>query len=998
MQATPELMRPSARPVDGLIQQAYVTHCLFGEGLSRSAGFAVRSSSTLEPLLLRTATEYPAYELPPAFDGTSAPVRLAFVSLPGGQKGLIHSVPLPPDRGRANNFFSHHLFCPSLTPRAALLTWGSDGWVTDCATGLDRLLPPLPALPADGPLNDELLTAFLQPDEGRVDSFWPRRLGSGKRRRELLAWTLRGCLLTLQNNGPRSRLFILAEPELTALLLYGAVRLLPPSLTTELTFSTYEPARHTLRFFRQARVVGTLAPSPETGFGEELFESSGYFIDTFSYRCSPELNDPDDSTPNDWIEQGARGEWKALDRIYALLGSAPTSAVGLREGYHAAKALQRLTTGNPSAADLLALKQTPWIAGLVHDHREKLWPLIRDLSSTDPEVRAAYGEVVAEHVQELEQQVAVALQADPPGNWRPGWDLLVRALEDQPVRWREALQRLLPAPPFSADLRFALLEAMRDTPLLPLQQQQPLHLLIRKCSVEELERFARSELPDAWFAWALFYALARVETRADAVRLLHTGDDELLAAFWEQARCVREDRQWQPLLTAVLGDGEASARAFFGRSLLASCPMRADILRWTLDTLRAFEPEWDEFWTEEGHLSRLVDLLRELGPEANPVWDRLCGRLNGDLLLLAQPFQLHLLSVLIGLRERNVLPPEATGAVADWVRLHDHFERASSVGEDQKEGLLAACRRRGVDANAALRDYFVRYVLPRPFNTELLNDFTGFFHSFYPESGSIRQYYARLTGWDEVLRGCPDAKRRAKYRKYYLEEHIPEAVRARMTEEETAPEPVVEQKPATVVEQKPAVVGQADCYPLVGVGNGTGSWIVAFLRALPWLLGAMGCGMLAILIVRLLPVSMPPRTVLPVDRLLWYLHLPIMVLLADGAALQATAVALGFASSGQSRGSRLLRGLGAGIVGGLVAGVVVGALTTGMGLAYGLSVRVALGAGGAMAGAGVVASVVGFAVPALVGRGILAPGPIARWLAVLAGVALFAGVGRVIFP
>src|SRR6185369_2519391 len=101
----------------------------------------------------------------------------------------------------------------------------------------------------------------------------PRLAGDRKRRRRLLALTLRGLLLALPAGptAPRGRLYLLAEPGLVALLLYGAARLLPPGLAGALTFSTYENVLSALRSYRHARAVGTWAAEPARGLDDEFF-------------------------------------------------------------------------------------------------------------------------------------------------------------------------------------------------------------------------------------------------------------------------------------------------------------------------------------------------------------------------------------------------------------------------------------------------------------------------------------------------------------------------------------------------------------------------------------------------------------------------------------------------------------------------------------------------------------------------------------------------------
>src|SRR5262249_10323778 len=107
---------PSRGTASSLIQQIYITHCLHNEGLSPEAGFNPRASSPAAPPLLRFAREYPPYAPPPGA-GRAGPRRLALARVPGGPAALIHSVPAAGAGGRANNFFSHVLFRPALSPR-----------------------------------------------------------------------------------------------------------------------------------------------------------------------------------------------------------------------------------------------------------------------------------------------------------------------------------------------------------------------------------------------------------------------------------------------------------------------------------------------------------------------------------------------------------------------------------------------------------------------------------------------------------------------------------------------------------------------------------------------------------------------------------------------------------------------------------------------------------------------------------------------------------------
>jgi hypothetical protein len=451
----------------------------------------------------------------------AAPRRLALVRIPGGKSALVHSVCLPDEeRGRANNFFSHMLVRPALGPREALATWASPDWMTGYPEGAGTDLPPFTGLPRPGPLNDEAVTAFLQNEvqDGDTDLatlFCPERLaGEVRRRRELLCLALRGCLLALQAtpSSPRGRFYVLAEPGLTALLLYGAVRLLPQALSANLTFSTYEHLQRDLRPYRHAQVVGTYTADPAKGLPEGFFTARGYALDTFNHKFSPEMAADADLPIEDWVSMAARGEWTAVDRVYGLLGKETTTVVSFKEGVEAARVSRRLAAGQATPADLLLLKRSAWGRPILEQHRAQVWAAVRGAGPGDAQLRAEFADVLREHVSELEQSVALALAGPAPADWQPRWRLLCSALAPNPPRFREVLQRLLPDPPYPPGVRLAVLREVQHCRLSPLDPRLPLQRLLRLCTPEELDELAHAELPREWFALALCYALLRPVT------------------------------------------------------------------------------------------------------------------------------------------------------------------------------------------------------------------------------------------------------------------------------------------------------------------------------------------------------------------------------------------------------------------------------------------------------------------------------------------------------
>ena len=993
--------RAVAETLPGVTHQLYSTHCLYDEGMTRAAGFAVRASSTRDPLLLRFAHEYPPYEVSSSETGPS--IRLALVRVPGGPMALIHSVAIPGENhGRANNFFSHVLVRPSWTACDALRLWGSADWVRECPPLAGKDLEPLSAF-GRGPLDDRAVTDFLRPDaiDSTADPFCPERVGRDiRRRRELLSLTIRGCLLASREptGSPQGRFFLVAEPPLAALLIYGALRLLPPQFGEAATFSTSEGMRPSLRTYQHARVVGTWAGRPGQTLDEEFFAARGYAFDTERMHCSEELRRELDPAIDDWLDLAAEGEWDLLDTVYRMLGDTATSVVSFHQGFQAAKLTQRLAKGKAEARDLIALKHSPLGAGLLERHREAVWPLVRDAALPDSVLREEFGDVLAGHIPELEQQVSGALRGGSPNAWRPGWRLLRLALSENPQRLRECLQRILPPPPFAPDLRFALLSEFRGLELLPLNQQLPLHSLLRQCGPADLARFAASDLPREWQVWALFYSLIKGEAQAEAVRQLDVCDDPFLAMFWEQFAFLKEEAQRRAILAPLVAPRGGKHVLFFERSLGALAGVRAGTVEWILDALGALGRDWADFWGSGDHLARLLDVLRALGDEAEPVWDRLLRHLDPGLFLRASPFQGVLLVNLSAAATRPgpPVPPNVARVIADYVILHGHFESACGIPPEDRPAIIAACARLKLDAVAILRRYFEKYLLPADMSPQRIADFVEFFHSFYPDGTDFQAHASRLVGWREVVSACPPGARREAYLDHYTNQSVPPEFRARLAHEvfgrdKARQQPPVENPPPVAVtpvepiEEPPAPSEDHTAYRLTGIfpAGGPKSILGAWLKGSPWLLVPFAGGFLAAAALDFFDTPSRPMA-------LAYSFLPLVWAMADAVALQAVAIRIRWSVAGEAARPSLAQCLAGGVKAGAVLGVGGGALATGAALLLGRSTVAAAGVGAAVSGGMLSAAVLGLVLPIFFGpareRRPVAIGPIVRILAV--GIAL----------
>src|SRR5262249_19319840 len=263
-----------------------------------------------------------------------------------------------------------------------------------------------------------------------------------------------------------------------------------------------------------------------------------------------------------------------------------------------------------------------------------------------------FGELLREHRSELEERVAVGLRSHAPSDWRPHWRLLWAVLQYEPARFRETIQRLLPDPPYHPEMRFGVLEELQQLPLSPSDQRALLPTLLSGCSVEELNRFAESELPRTWFAHALCHGVLRPETREYSVDQLHNADDAFLHALWEHFQHLTDEDQRRAILMWLFPADDPGAVRFLSRLLRSGRSLRAETLHWLLESLKVWKKPWMEFWGRDDHLGHLLEMLRSLGADTGPIWEQLCGQIDPNVLLPGNSYQQLLLMNLAAVRDR----------------------------------------------------------------------------------------------------------------------------------------------------------------------------------------------------------------------------------------------------------------------------------------------------------------------------------------------------------
>ncbi len=370
-QATPPSPGPSG--LSG-IEQVYVTHCSPGDSFAenrRAYGFGVRASSTKDPDLLKFAFESSSYELPADLryrkvDPSNTPRRLALLKGPGGLDALVHTSHVTHDTSnppRLGSYFSHILFATRLTLRQALESWASPGWMLDYPQGAPKALPTLAALPSRGLVNEAALSVFLAngpaPPETSLDVMvWPSRLNKPEARRKLVRRVLQWASLYRNNAQGTPRLTLSAEPGLAALLLFAVARLLPPSYSEGLTFSTFE-TETALKDDRLATLVinatyGRPAQAgPITGApGRRMLVLDTNAPDD---REVPEV-DSALAAFDTLIARTGRGDWDGVARIHEFLGkSVRPLSEALVEVNAVGPNLEAIEVGTATEGDLLAV-------------------------------------------------------------------------------------------------------------------------------------------------------------------------------------------------------------------------------------------------------------------------------------------------------------------------------------------------------------------------------------------------------------------------------------------------------------------------------------------------------------------------------------------------------------------------------------------------------------------------------------------------------------------
>jgi hypothetical protein len=808
----------------GAGEQFYVTHCTTTDSVLNNPGYTVRAASSSDADTLDAAFHYPPYELPIDLwkdlpRAEVAPCRLARTEHEDGGVWAVHSAYLEQDTvGRPRSYFSHLMLLPAADPANVLRSWGADGWAKGYPQGAPKQIPDGARLPVGALVSDAALTAFLGDDPpGPFDlssCVCPARLrGSASERRDLFARVLQALLLLVdEENESRHRLYIHAEPGLIALTLYGAVRLLPPTVTDNLTFSTFEPYHRNFRDYKLAEVVGTYLGSSEKGLDTDLGTTRGVALDTFfPARSSPELRKPlAGSLPagvSDLIELAARGEWTLLPSVRHSVGADVSGLARAGKALVRARGLARVDAGDAGVEELLALQEDRLAAEELKLRSDKVWPRVKEAALSRADVRAAFRDLISEdeHVRELWEEAVDAVLKEDFRRWDSHWGVLrevpgrdeARKLLNKFVGNEKNGGKLSKVP---TDVRARLRAACRDVGLLP-----PRALLV-PIGLGELEPLLTG--PPDWAGYTAFVLMAkdsmnwlphvpapnRAQMRNRAREFLLNAPPPALAAYVHSARPYLDADS--DFLDVLFKPYSASAAKLMDRLLAAGTLEPGDWMK-LCTSVGLVNAEWGDFLLEKDHLASLLvglgadgvgkDLwagylalltpalispeLVEPDPDTDPQavhdWER---KVHTHLRTAAERLTTNGLKLAPALPEGGISKLFAANNLLKWV------DNPASAERDGPDELQHACATYDVDRLDLVRIAYTKGgydQLELPAQLPHLEPIVSLFRTAYPVDGQYHTARSAVTHWLRFSTVCP-ARTRGYFQAHFVLACVPD--------------------------------------------------------------------------------------------------------------------------------------------------------------------------------------------------------------------------------
>lgn len=817
--------QPVQHAVGAAGDQFYVTHCTTTDSVLNNPGYAVRAASSTDADALDSAFHYPPYELPIEMwrelpRAAAAPRRLARTEHPDGGVWAVHSSYLEKDTvDRDRSYFSHLMLLPAADPAAVLRSWGADGWARAYPQGAPKKLPAGARLPVGDLVSDAALTAFLgDHPSGPLElgaAVCPARLrGPAAERRDLFARVLRALLVLAQeDNEARRRLYVHAEPGLVALVLYGAVRLLPATVTDNLTFSTFEPYHRNFRDYKLAEVVGTYLGAPDRGLDPDLGTSRGIALDTFTpARSSPELRGPlAGSLPagvSELIELAARDEWALLPAVRRAVGAEPDGLSRAGKALARARGLARVDAGDATIDDLLAIQADRLAADELKSRADKVWPKVKDAALSRADVRAAFRELIAEpeRARELWEEAVDAILKEDFRKWDARWALLREVPGTEEAR--RLLSKLVGSEKnegklgkLPTDVRARLRAACADVALLP-----PRALLV-PIGLGELEPLLGG--PPEWAGYTAFVLMARdalnwlphvppsnrAQMRTRAREFLFDAAPAALAAYVHSARAYLDTDS--EFLDALFKPHSDRAARLMDKLLAAGTLEPGDWMK-LCTSVELTRDAWGEFLLAGDRLARLLVGLGGDGV-GRDVWGAYLGLLTPALvspaLIEADPdtdaravhdwertVHGHLRTAAerltaAGIKLAPALPEGGVARLFAANNLVKWVENPASAERDGHDEILHACALYDVDRLALVRVAYVGGGLDRldlPAQLSHLEPILALFRTAFPVDGQFHTARAAVTQWLALAAECPE-RTRGYFQAHFVLSCVPDA-------------------------------------------------------------------------------------------------------------------------------------------------------------------------------------------------------------------------------
>ena len=603
--------------------------------------------------------------------------------------------------------------------------------------------------------------------------------------------------MATHEDSDRDRFFVHAEPGLVAMLLYAATRILPPSWTGDLTFSTFEPAHRGLRDYVLAAVVGTYSGPTGKGLDADLVSNHGYGLDTFRpERSSKELAGKFPPGLNELIDMASRGEWDLLADVHRLIGSENDALGRVGRAVPLARAVARLKSGKPTIDDLLAMKMDPQGASALTQHAEKVWPHVRAAALGDARIRSTFKDWISEpaRLDEFRKDAAKALLKADLESWDASWSVVREVAskekaKDQLEKAVKSMDDQLPNLPMPA--RNALREACAGVGLTPD------HHLLAPTSPDELSALLSALAPPDWQGYTCFAVMGpddknwllpstapyRTSFRDRVRKHILAAAPAVLAGYLKQAKpFITSDPVF---LYNFLKPFSKASPVFLDRLIDAGASV-VDAPDWLklLEELNVYNaPEWQGFLFQNDHLAKLLAGFKA-DPVATKIWGDYLDLLSVELFdddewettLYGQLCKAREALGKAGIPVRSVLPDGGAAklnAIDCIVAVVANPKTADTLPAGALQHAFQAFWPQ--DPLAGLRLVYIKGgfdQLDLPGQAQQLTTFVAAFRSCFPVSHEYYSARTAVTYWLELSLLCPE-ETRAEFQAHFVRQCVP---------------------------------------------------------------------------------------------------------------------------------------------------------------------------------------------------------------------------------